>query len=285
MGVVVRVMMFRGVVCVALAVVAALPASANNINGFLREKGEFDVALTFTSESYDQFWVGDTKVSDPGLGEVSTDSWSLWLAYGINKDITVWANIPYVDTEGDGTANLSESGMQDFVAMGEFRLAGQPGGQGWGVLIGGAGFSTPMSDYEANAPVDIGDGVTAYLLRLVYQIQHGGFYFAGQLGYDIRGDDAPDNYPYYAEAGYTVGPVTFNAFYAKLVADGGTDIGDPGFTFPSNNDESDRTGLKVYGRITPTFGLVGSWFTTLDGRNSGDASGGSLGAVFKFGAR
>lgn len=280
-----RVMMLRGVVCIALAVVAALPASANNINGFLRDKGEFDVALTYTSESYDQFWVGDTKVSDPGLGEVSTDSATMWLAYGITKNITVWANIPYVDAEGDGTANLSESGMQDFAAMGEFRLAGQPGSQGWGTLIGGVGFSTPMSDYEANAPVDIGDGTTDFLTRLVYQIQRGSFYFSGQVGYDIRGDDAPDGYPLYAELGYTVGPVTFNGFYAMLDADGGTDIGDPGFTFPSNNEESDRTGLKVYGRITPSFGLVGAWFTTLDGRNTGDASGGSLGVVFNFGKR
>jgi hypothetical protein len=278
-------MICRGVVAMALAMVAALPASAQNINGFLRDDGEFDVALTFTAESYNQFWVGDTKVSDPGLGEVNTDSWSLWLAYGINKDITVWANIPYVDTEGEGLAGFSESDWQDLVVMGEFRLAGQPHGQGWGVLIGGVGFSTPMSNYEANAPVDVGDGVSAALLRMVYQYQHGPFYLAAQVGLDVRGGDAPNNYPFYLEPGYTVGPVTFTAFYAKLVADGGTDIGDPGFTFPSNNEESDRVGLKVYGRINPTVGLVGAWFTTLDGRNTGDADGASVGVVFNFGMK
>ncbi|HXV76447.1 MAG TPA: hypothetical protein VD788_09005 [Candidatus Polarisedimenticolaceae bacterium] len=265
-----------------VVVLLALPASAANINGFLRDEGEFDVAISYNAESYDEFWAGNEITSAPPLGEVSTNTASLWLAYGVTESISVWANIPYVDVEGDGSGNLSDSGLQDLIAMGEFRLAGKPHGEGWGVLIGGIGFSTPLSDYEADAPVSLGDGTTDVLARLVYQFQRNRFYASGQVGYDLRGDDAPDGYPFYVEAGYTAGPLTISGGYAKLVADGGTDIGDPGFTFPSNQEEFDRTGLKLYGRVTPTFGLVGTWFTTLDGRNTGDSSGGSLGAVFRF---
>ena len=38
------------------------------------------------------------------------------------------------------------------------------------------------------------------------------------------------------------------------MADGGTDIGDPGFTFPSNKDETERVGAKVFARLTESIG-------------------------------
>jgi hypothetical protein len=113
-------------------------------------------------------------------------------------------------------------------------------------------------------------------------LQSGNFYFSQQVGYDLRSDDAPDGIPLYTELGVTAGPVTYSALYQQLIADGGTDIGDPGFTFPSNQDEYQRFGVKLYGRVSDRFGLSGLYFTTLDGRNSGDTSGFSIGANVRF---
>lgn len=261
---------------IGVAVALTAPATpALDLNGFLREKGEGDVAVSFTSEGYDEFWVGDQKVSDPGVGEVDTRSVSVWLAYGITPDLTVVATLPWVDSEGDGLGGFRESDFQDATVMGVYRL-GAAGGSTHSQFLGGLGVRTPASDYEPNLPVDVGDGTTDWLVRFVYQLQHGAFYWSQQVGYDIRGEDAPDGLLLYTEVGYTWGRTTINGSFSKLLADGGTNIGDPGFTFPSNEEENERAGGKVYVRLTDRYGVAAGAFTTLDGRNTGDASGASL---------
>jgi len=273
---------FRKAIVIGAALcLAATAASAQDLNGFLREKGAGDVAISVTSESYDHFWAGDTKVSDPGVGEVDTQTASIWMAYGLSNRWTLIATLPYVDTDGDGTGGFSESGIQDFAVLGAVQLA-QFGNGGSSRLVGAVGARTPASDYEGNLPVSIGDDTTDWLARLVYQFQHKSFYISQQIGYDLRGGDAPDGWPLYTEIGYTHGRTTYNVFLSKLIADGGTDIGDPGFTFPSNKEEYERTGAKAYIRINDRFGIAVSAFTTLDGRNTGDSSGASIGANFGF---
>ena len=257
------------------AALGALPAAALDLNGFLPAAGQGDLALSYTSESYDEFWVGTTKVADPGVGEVDTVSLSLWGRYGFTDRLAVVANVAHVDVESDGLAGFEDSGVQDLSALGLYRLLES----GPHSLTGGAGLRTPVKNYRGDHPVSIGDDTTDALLRLVYQYSSGPFYVSQQVGYDLRGDEAPDGFPLYTEAGYSVGAVTFSASYTRYVADGGTDIGDPGFTFPSNQEETERVGAKVYARVAPRWGLAGSAFTTLDGRNSGDASGFSLGVV------
>src|SRR5262245_7176112 len=78
------------------------PFMAADLNGFLREKGKGDVALAYTSESYDTFWAGTMEVDVPNDGEVNTASYSLWFAYGLSDRWTLTGDIPYVDAESDG---------------------------------------------------------------------------------------------------------------------------------------------------------------------------------------
>jgi hypothetical protein len=270
--------------CVAVVAGLALGASMAagfDMNGFLAAKGEGTVALSYTAEGYDEFWVGDVKVSDPGVGEVDTDTMSLWMRYGFTDRLSVVANVPYVDTTSDGLGGFEDSGLQDLSAALLFRALEGGAGARHRLVLGG-GVRAPLSDYEANLPVDLGDGTTDVLLRAVYQLESGGFYFSQQVGYDVRGDDAPDGFPLYTEAGYSWPRVTVNAFYLNYIADGGTDIGDPGFTFPSNQDETERFGAKVFGRFTDRLGGQVMAFQTLDGRNSGDTSGLSVGFTFGF---
>jgi hypothetical protein len=264
-----------------LAVGLAAPAAAMDLNGFFPPKGGGDVAVSYTVESYDHFWVGDQLVSAPPLGEIETASLSVWFDYGITDRLALVANVPSVDVSSDGTEGFGENGLQDLTVLLKARLASGGGAVRHG-LSGAAGVRTPLTDYDANLPVDIGDGTTDVLLRLVYQLEAGRFYLSQQVGYDLRGDDAPDGLPLYTEVGYTAGRVTFSGFYSQVTADGGTDIGDDGFTFPSNGDEYQRLGGKVYARLSDRFGLSASGFTTLDGRNTGDTSGFSAGGSWRF---
>jgi hypothetical protein len=269
---------------VLAVIVSLLPASAGavDLNGFQPARGQGTLAVSWTQEGYDEFWVGEQKVSDPGVGEVETSSLTAWLQWGFTDDLAVVVNVPYVDADSDGLGNFSDSGLQDLTALLRYRFVNAESAGSRHGLTGAAGIRTPLSNYEANLPVDLGDGTDDGLLRLVYQFERDTFYFSQQVGYDLRGGDAPDGIPLYTELGVTAGRATYSAFYARLIADGGTDIGDPGFTFPSNQDEYSRAGAKVYVRFTERFGGALSYFTTLDGRNSGDADGLSLSGIWGF---
>jgi hypothetical protein len=268
--------------CMAIVAGSAWgPASAMDLNGFLRPEGRGDVSLSFTSESYDEFWVGDTKVSDPGVGKVKTRSISLWAAYGVTPRFSVVGSVPYVKADSDGLGGFQDEHLQDISLMGLYQL-GELGRSARHRFVGGLGLRTIASNYEANQPVDTGDGTADALARVVYQIEAGRFYASQQVGYDRRGGDAPDAFPLYTELGMTWGRITYTGFYSRLDAKEGTDIMDPGFTFPSNDDEYERAGAKLYGRITDYFGVSGMYFTTLDGENSGDSTGFSVGINYSF---
>jgi hypothetical protein len=279
-----------GLAAGALILCMAAPSYAFDVNGFMPAPGEGDVAISYTTEGYDHFWAGEEKVSPPEVGEVETNSLSVWFQYGFTDRVALVANLPYVEVSSDGTQSaagnpdfVDKDDLQDLSALVKVRLLSSGGGgAAKHSLLGAVGVRTPASSYEANAPVDIGDGTTDALLRLVYQVEAGAFYFSQQVGYDLRGDDAPDGYPLYTELGYTFGRVTVNGFLSVLVADDGTDIGDPGFTFPSNREEYQRVGAKVYARLGDRVGLSVSGFDALDGRNTGDASGLSAGLNFRF---
>ncbi|MEA2604374.1 MAG: hypothetical protein QOF89_5366 [Acidobacteriota bacterium] len=270
--------LFAVVTLVVAALVLAVPGRASDINGFLPEQGHVDVALSYTSETYDHFWVGTTKVADPGVGKVDIKSTSLWLQWGLTPDLALVANLPYVDTSGNGLGHFKDSGVQDLSALLKYRFFSA----GPSRLVAGLGVRTPATSYEGNLPVTRGHHTTDFLFRLVYQYQTEYFYFSQQLGYDLRNKDAPNSFPLYTELGFTAGPVTYTGFYSRLIGNDGTDIGDPGFTFPSNRQEYSRIGARAYGRVTDRFGLSAAYYTTLDGRNVGDSHGFSGGLVFRF---
>jgi len=268
---------FAAVTLAVVALAVAAPSRAMDINGFLPDRGHVDVALSYTSETYDKFWVGKTEVAVPNGGKVDTKSTALWLQWGVTNDLALVANLPYVDVKSDGFG-LKDSGLQDLSALLKYRFWSS----GPNHLVGGLGVRTAVTHYESNLPVTLGHDTTDILFRLVYQYQAEHFYFSQQVGYDLRNKDAPNDYPLYTELGFTAGPVTYSGFYSRLITNSGTDIGDPGFTFPSNRQEYSRIGAKVYARLADRLGLAAAYYNTLDGRNVGDSHGFSGGVVLQF---
>lgn len=266
-----------------VAVLCPLSAGASDLTGFLPEKGHGTVALGFTDESYDEFWRGSQKVSTPGiLGEIQTRSTSLWMNWGLTDRLALVVDAAHVDVDSDGTGGMTDSGLQNLTAFLAFRLWESGSGSANHSLVGAVGARTPLESYEANAPVARGDDTTDALLRLVYLLRSGSFYWSQQVGYDLRSDDAPDGIPLYTEVGYTTGRATWIGWYSRHVADSGTDIGQPGFTFPSNEENLERLGAKAVVDFGGGWGAFGGYFTTLDGRNTGNASGFSIGGLRRF---
>lgn len=253
-----------------------------DLNAFFPTRGEGDAALSITAESYDEFWAGTRRTSAPGVGEVETLTATLWLRWGLTDRLALVANLPYVDVDSDGLGGFADSGLQDLSVLASYRLGTIERSNLRHVFAAAAGGRTPLSDYEGDAPVSLGDETTDVLARFVYQLEIGRLYFSQQIGFDLRGDDAPDGYPLVSELGYTAGRTTWTVRYQRYLADGGTDIGDSGFTFPSNREESERLALGVHARLGARLGLTAGGFTTLSGRNTGDATGFTVGLVTGF---
>jgi hypothetical protein len=275
--------------CIAAVMLAALcgaPAAAfdpltrneGSLDGTLPAAGRGEVTLAFSAQDFDEFWVGETKVTDPGVGTVEFDVLSLELEWGFTDDLAVAVALAQVDASSDGLGRFGDSGLQDITALLEYRLlAAGP----HSLLIAG-GVRTPAGDYESNLPVDLGDHTTDLMGRVVYGYHRGAFTFSQQLGIDHRSDDAPDGYPFYTELGFAPGRLELVVWYRRLLVNDGSDIGDPGFTFPGNREESSRLGVEVSGRLGGRLSLGAGYFTTLDGRNTGDMEGVSAHAKLHF---
>ncbi|MCY2960801.1 MAG: hypothetical protein NTY35_11595 [Planctomycetota bacterium] len=274
----------RSLAFCASAAICASAAFAQGDNGFLRGTGHSDIVLTFNRDSYDEFWVGNDKVSDPAVGKVTRDSYALYAAYGLRDDMDLVFSGSYVKAESDGNAGFEdESDLQDAYLGAKWRFWTNIQDKHGFALLFAPSVKLPMTDYEDNAVTAIGDGQVDLRGRLIahYQMANG-FYAALESGYDVRNGAPKDEVPLNLSVGATFGMVTLTPFYSRVFSQGGPDIGAPGFTFPSVQEEYSRVGLGAYVRIGDGFGLTGMWRTTIDGLNTGDVESFSLGLVVRF---
>lgn len=268
----------RFLAAAALVLASPLHIAALDLNGSFPGAGRGTFSLAQTQESYDEFWVGSIKVSEPMLGEIENSSTSLHMIWGLRDDLALEAGLARITSEADGPAALEESGLQDLELLLKYRFWNSKNH----ALVVALGGRTPLESYLADGPVSIGDGTTDFLARLIYQFESNSWAFSQQVGFDVRGDDAPDGIPLFTEVAYSLSRLELSLGYSHYIADGGTDIGQPGFTFPSTGDEYQRLRLKLFSRLTEDLGLSVCGFSTLDGRNVGEAEGFSFGLSYGF---
>lgn len=258
-------------------------ASAQGDTGFLRGEGRSDVALSYSLDSYDEFWVGDTKVSDPGVGEVERTTYSLYAAYGMSPDIDLVLNAAYVEATSDGAAGFpDEDDLQDLVLGAKWRAWERGAGPGVVSLFLTPAVKLPMTDYEDNAVTAIGDGQVDLRFRGIAHYQIGAFWGSLESGYDVRNGAPDDEVPVNLTLGGDVGPVTLMPFYSMVASQGGIDISDvPALGgFPATEEEYERFGLRAYAKINEKFGLTAGYYSTSDGKNTGDVDAYTFGLVF-----
>lgn len=268
------------------AMLASSSAAAQGETGFLRGKGKADVVLSYTIDTYDKFWFGDDRLSMPGVGEVNRETYTLYTAYGLNDRTDLILKGSYVRSESDGAANFpTESDFQDLTLAAKYRFWERTFQNGSELSVAALpGIKLPMTDYQNNAVTALGDGQIDLQFRVVGQYRlSNGVFAALETGYDRRNGSPKDEIPINLTVGGTIANrLTLSAFLTDIDSLGGTDLGPPGTNyFPANEEDLTRTGLSAYYRINDSFGLAGSWRTTLDGRNTGDVEGFSIGLVYR----
>lgn len=270
-----------------LLATTATTAAAQGDTGFLRGEGRADIALTYGMDWYDEFWVGDNKVSDPNVGEIERTYVNLYAAYGLREDLDLVMNAAYVETSSDGAGGFDdEEDPQDLVLGAKWRAWERGAGPGRVALFLTPAVKLPMTDYEDNAVTAIGDGQVDLRFRGIAHYQAGVFWGSLETGFDKRNGAPDDEIPLHLTLGGDAGPVTIMPFYSMVSSQGGIDISDVGTLgggFPAVEEEYERYGVRAYAKLKDSFGLTASYLSTSDGKNTGDVDAYSVGIVFGVG--
>ena len=266
--------------------VASTPLLAQGDNGFLRGQGKLDLSLTYTNDSYDHFWVGNDKVSDPAVGTVTRETTALYAAYGLRDDIDLVFNAAYVGADSDGTGGFpTEEDLQDATFGVKWAFWKRRMGPGETSVLFAPSIKQPMTNYEDNNVTAIGDGQTDLRARMIGQYTwDNGLFAAIESGYDRRNGAPHDEIPLNITLGGTIAQrFTIMPFYQLVDELGGIDINqipaDGGF--PATEEDYQRLGVAAYVRITDQFGISGRYMSTLDGKNTGDVDSYSVGLTFR----
>ncbi len=262
-----------------LLLLGTLPAAQGD-TGFLRGKGHFTSALSYTLDYYDEFWVDDKKMSPPEVGEVERETASLYAAYGLRDDLDLVVNANYVEAETDGTVAFEDQeDLQDLYLGAKWRAWSRGTGPGTFSAFLAPSIKLPMTDYEDNDVTAIGDGQVDLRFRAIVHYQWSAFWASLESGYDRRNGAPEDEVPLNLTLAGTIAErVTLMPFFSLVESHGGPNIGQA--PFREVQEEYSRYGLSAYARVAAGFGVTAMWRTTADGKNTGDADTFSLGLVF-----
>ncbi|HRD79403.1 MAG TPA: hypothetical protein PK198_24825 [Saprospiraceae bacterium] len=150
------------------------------IDGYLKGKGNLDIAVSLSNNSAQDFFGKDGAVyNEPFRGRFL----ALFAEYGFTDDLDIVATLPYVFTS-------TQSGFQDGSLHLKFRpLRIKTGDGGFFNAVAAAGISAPLSNYEPLAAGAIGQRATVLQPRLVLQWDSGfGPFFNLTGGYNVRLD-------------------------------------------------------------------------------------------------
>ncbi len=278
------------------------------VDGFLRGKGRTSMALSYSHESYGTYFVNTTETKNPNLGTITTNSVSLFAAYGLTKTIDLVASLPYVEAAASAGYWQTQKSLQDISVAVKWQAVKLNLGPVEVAGLLSAGYSLPVQNYVIDAPIAIGHGSHNFDGRAILHLKAGPFFVTGQYGYILRSAVTLDRVAnYYApdqvnpNAGQRVNVpdvtegivragLALSAFYVdgfiqnQTAYEGrGTNIG-PGVPFPTNGIGFTRAGANLFIPIPGVKGLgvTGNFSTTVNGRNIGKATRVAGGVVLNF---
>ncbi|MGB3779061.1 MAG: transporter [Tunicatimonas sp.] len=259
-------------------------------DGFMKGKGNGSLVVSYSWERYDEFYAGSTlrEGIDTGLrtwgGEITTQSVSLYGTIGLTDNVDIIVNVPYITVQGAGvdTVSQEDSGLQDASLFVKWRPLLIETGGGNLSFLGALGFATPLSDYEEDLPLSIGNQSTRADLRLITHFQsNAGLFGELQAGYSLRTNNVPNATLLSAKIGYAA-----SAFYVDLWSE--TQISDSdaidigGGPFNETRVNYTQIGASLFVPVASGFGVSAGVGRYVSGRNVGLGTRFSGGVVYSF---
>jgi hypothetical protein len=189
---------FHLVTALAFSQVAIVAKAQTVDDAIMMNKKQWCNGLTYMHSSWNEYWEGTTKRDNKNLGTVTTQSVMYMTSYGITDKLNLLVNVPYVWTDASAGTLHGMKGFQDIDVDLKYEFYKSKIGNGRLSLIGLAGFSTPLSNYENDfLPMSIGLGSTNLSGRLTADYQNGLFFATISSAYVFRSDVTVDRTSYY----------------------------------------------------------------------------------------
>lgn len=287
--------------CVALSI-WSVGLSQTDIDAIMMEKNALCIGPMVSYSSWKNYWEGTLKRENLNLGTVSTKMFSVVGNYGINNKLNVLFGLPYVLTKASAGQLNGQEGVQDLSLWVKWKPFSKKiaAGRLSYILIGG--YSLPVSDYTADfLPMSIGLESKNLSLRGMLDYQRGSWFATVSGTYVRRSNIELDRDAYYTtemhytnevkmpdvlssniRAGYRDKGLIAEAVFDHWNTLGGFDITRNNMPFPSNEMDMSRIGFnfKYDMPFYPQLSLTGNAFTTIAGRNVGQATGFNLGIFY-----
>jgi hypothetical protein len=275
-----------------------------DIDGLLMQKGFFCVGPTAGKSSWKKYWEGTNKRDNANLGTVSTTAAMLMGNYGVTNKLNVLFGLPYIKTKASAGQLAGQKGLQDLSLFVKWVAKEKHIGKGHlkGIVIGG--YSTPTSNYTPDLlPLSIGLKSKTAMLRLMADYETGNWFATVSGTYNFRNNVTLDRNTYFTtemhytnevkmpdatyfniRAGYRSSTWIIEAILDEWKTIHGFDITKNNMPFISNKMNATKLGMHIKYDTDFINGLsfVADGFTTIAGRNIGQASGFSGGIFYIF---
>lgn len=274
------------------------------VDGIMMEKNAFCVGPMYGYSAWKSYWEGTLKRTNENLGTVSTRMYSIMGNYGVTNKLNFLFGVPYIKTKASAGQLSGQEGIQDLYLWIKWKAYSKLIHSGRLSLFAIGGFSFPLSDYVADfLPMSIGLQTKNLYLRGMADYQRGSWFGTLSAMFVYRSNIEIDRTSYYTTEMHYTSEVemphaaSFNAragyrdrgLIAEAVIDnwttlGGFDITRNNMPFPSNRMNATRIGMnfKYDMPFHPNLSLTGNWFTTVTGRNMGQATGFNAGIFYVF---
>jgi len=287
-----------------LSVVITSNASAQGLlDGFTPTKDELTVTLSYTNSSFDEFYVGETKMDLEGplpFDKITQNIVSLYAKYGITDKVSAVLSVPFISAESGNGVNDPINGVTSFADVQDISIAIKANAAKFDFKSGNLNLITGLTTviptgYEANGVLSAGSGAWGvdYTAGLHLNTNVGLFstIFAG---YNLRDGaknnqggadfEVPNAFTLSGKLGYASEFIYVEAWAYYLNSDKGVDIGGPNFTgnLPETNVENSSVGLTLYKNVIPQLGVSLSFGQVIDGRNIGAGTNYSAGLTYCF---
>jgi hypothetical protein len=276
--------------------------SQTDIDGIMMEKNGLCIGPMAGYSSWKNYWEGTLKRENLNLGRVSTTMYSIMGNYGITNKLNVLFGLPYVKTKASAGQLNGQRGLQDASLWVKWKTYTRKMGSGRLSLIAIGGFSFPASEYTGDfLPMSIGLESKNLSLRGMADYQRGSWFGTISGTYVFRSNIKLDRDAYYTtemhytdevempnvftanlRLGYRDKGLIAEAFLDEMKTLGGFDITRNNMPFPSNEMNATRVGFnfKYDMPFHRQLSLTGNVFTTIAGRNMGQATGFNAGIFY-----
>ena len=248
--------------------------SQGKIDGFYKGKGNGSVVLGFGFEDPKSYFAGSEKI------DLSRNLYyiNLYGTYGITDNFDVNISLPYLSSN-------KESNLQDVSVMIKYRFFQSASESGNLELSLGAGFSTPVSDYNVGGLNDIGQQATIIETRAMAQYKwNTGWFTMLQSGFSVKFKETPNSLPVVIKAGKAAGKWYYDIFYDYQHSFGGIDyLGTPRpQNFKALGTDYQKAGGTLYRSLSDNLGAAINLSYIFEGRNTFQGPSYGLSVVYNF---